>query len=112
MANPPPGTELDALVAKAMGQDVRRVPDGRGGLEWEMRDPGGDWVAVPAYSTAGNGMLAMLEWMRAQAFSARFFATTNGALVSRRMQRNSKSRPHAVALALLAAVKAEKEKTA
>ena len=62
----PPSPELDALVAKAMGQDVRRVPDDRGGLEWEMRDPGGDWVAVPAYSTTGNGMLAMLEWMRAK----------------------------------------------
>ena len=116
--NLPPGTELDALVAKAMGQDVRRVPDGRGGLEWEMRDPGGDWVAVPAYSTAGNGMLAMLEWMRAKGWfinlhywpdgaTTRVYVAGTSILLARTSENAA---PHAVALALLAAAKAEKEK--
>ena len=86
-----------------------------------MRDPGGDWVAVHAYSTTGNGMLAMLEWMRAKGWfinlnywpdgaTTRVYVAGTSILLARTSENAA---PHAVALALLAAAKAakaEKEK--
>ena len=117
--NLPPGPKLDALVAEAMGWTRTGHPI----MPWAM--PSGDLRQRPIpYSTTGNGMLAMLEWMRAKGWfinlnywpdgaTTRVYVAGTSILLARTSENAA---PHAVALALLEAAveaaKAEKEKTA
>ena len=67
---PPPGPELDALVAQAMGWT--RFPyelPGNIGVAWcppGKRPHVSTAQKLPAYSTTGDGMLKMLGWLRDQ----------------------------------------------
>ena len=117
MTDLPPGPELDALVAEAMGRETRFVYSRRRArMVWEMVYGDGVWRPLPAYSTSGNGMLAMLEWVRAQ--DRRTVGRFVNAMAN---QANAAGMnlswwflvvggtPHAVAWGVLAAVKVEKE---
>ena len=120
--NLPPGPELDALVAEAMGW----TRTGHGIMPWAM--PNGDLRQRPIpYSTSGNGMLAMLEWMRAKPrqWYVVLYSPAQGEEGDWDCEVEAgriaycypgATAPHAVALALLEAAveaaKAEKEKTA
>jgi len=128
--NLPPGPELDALVAYAMYGPPETMfirPGGNPVLLFRHPDYSlvvvceeSEWQGWPAFkpSTAGNGMLAMLEWMRAKGWfinlhywpdgaTTRVYVAGTSILLARTSENAA---PHAVALALLAAAKAEKEK--
>ena len=107
----PPGPELDALVAEAMGW----TRTGHGIMPWAM--PNGDLRQRPIpYSSSGNGMLAMREWLNGEPRGYVVTVMTNGFSgyahiggLGTVVEAQGKHGPHSLALALLAAEKAEKE---
>jgi len=122
MADLPPGPKLDALVAEAMGWEWKHSFTGK---LW--RGPGkrraGDWKThPPAFSTTGDGMLAMMEWVTAteRQWDIKVYAEFSPFL-SKRWHACIKTKkrefwsytdaaPHAVALVVSWAGKAEKDK--
>jgi len=109
-----PGPEADALVATAMGWTWQEPsPDG-----WD-----GHWVTPdgeiaehpPAYTTTGNGMLAMMEWVDAKRWAIDLMGPDGEARhwqcclyageAGRQYIGRADTAPLAVAKALLAAVK-------
>ena len=126
--NLPPGPELDALVAYAMYGPPETMfirPGGNPVLLFRAPDYSlvvvceeSEWQGWPAFkpSTTGNGMLAMHNHIR-EKYVVKTDAYPNGEsfcmlylgglLYADAM---GGTLPHAVALALLAAAKAEKEK--
>jgi len=118
----PPGPELDALVAEAMGHETRFVTYYMHS-HWEMRRKGmkreTDWEPLPAYSTTGNWMFVVQEWLNAKPRSYVVTVITNGFSGYAHIggintgeggvvEAKGKHGPHSLALALLAAVKARK----
>ncbi len=60
------GPALDARIAETMGWTHLRIGNDRGDWVGAPYPEAKDLVHVPAYTTTGNGLLLMMEWMRAK----------------------------------------------
>ena len=102
-----PGPEADALVAEAMGWTrVRHVGVDISFSGMPPNDVGPQFI--PAYTTTGDGMLEMLDWMRGAPREWTVINThrkhwTECRIPWRAVQEQSDTAPLAVAKALLAA---------
>lgn len=112
----PPGRELDARIAEAMGwSDVHesKHPENRGRVVGKYGVRG--YVFVPPYTTSWFGMRLMLEWMRAapRRWVIRVTWHPSGTVACRVRARrvhgdgDASTPTYAVAMALLEAAKTE-----